>query len=144
MVSFTARPLYPRERASGTHRIGSWVDPRPGLDDVENRKFFTLPGLEIRPLCHPALSQSLYRLRHPGSSPISVFSQMLGTELIYCICYGVSSSVCDVDRYVILESCYILFSANLLYSYAGGKFLHIHTNISSVMLPTRVVTYTGS
>jgi hypothetical protein len=34
------------------------VDPRAGLDDVENRKFLTLPGLELRPLG----SQSLYRL----------------------------------------------------------------------------------
>jgi hypothetical protein len=35
VVSFTPRPLYPRERASGTHFIGGWVDPRAGLDDVE-------------------------------------------------------------------------------------------------------------
>jgi hypothetical protein len=26
------------ERALGTHWIGSWVDPRAGLDDVEKRK----------------------------------------------------------------------------------------------------------
>jgi hypothetical protein len=30
-------------------------------------KFFTLPGLEPRPLSRPARSQSLYRLRYPGS-----------------------------------------------------------------------------
>jgi hypothetical protein len=29
------------------------VDLRVGLDDVEKRKFFTLPGLEIRPLGCP-------------------------------------------------------------------------------------------
>jgi hypothetical protein len=34
-------------RAPGTHWIGSWVGPRAGLDDVEKRKFFTLPGLEL-------------------------------------------------------------------------------------------------
>jgi hypothetical protein len=45
VVSFTSRPLYP-----GTHWIGGWVDHRAGLDDVEKRKFLTLPGLEIRPL----------------------------------------------------------------------------------------------
>jgi hypothetical protein len=38
------------------------VDPRAGLDDVEKRKFLTLPGLELRPLCCPACRQSLYRL----------------------------------------------------------------------------------
>jgi hypothetical protein len=40
------------------------VNPRAGLDDVEKRKFLTLPGLELRPLGRPARSQSLYRLRY--------------------------------------------------------------------------------
>jgi hypothetical protein len=31
VVSFTSLPLYPRERAPGTHFIGGWVDPRAGL-----------------------------------------------------------------------------------------------------------------
>jgi hypothetical protein len=44
----------PGERASGTHWIGSWVDPRAGLDDLEKRTFFTLPGLELWPLGRPA------------------------------------------------------------------------------------------
>jgi hypothetical protein len=43
------------------------MDPKAGLDDVENRKFLTLPELELRPLGHAARSQSLYRLRYPGS-----------------------------------------------------------------------------
>jgi hypothetical protein len=43
------------------------VDPRTGLDDVEKRIFLTLPGLELRTLGLPARSQSLYRLRYPGS-----------------------------------------------------------------------------
>jgi hypothetical protein len=34
-----------------------------GLDNVEKREFLTLPELELRPLCRPARSQSLYRLR---------------------------------------------------------------------------------
>jgi hypothetical protein len=42
------------------------VGLRAGLDDVEKRKFLTLPGLELRPLVRPARSQSLYRLRYPG------------------------------------------------------------------------------
>jgi stalled ribosome alternative rescue factor ArfA len=44
------------------------VDPRAGLDDLEKRKFLTLPELELHPLCRPARSQSLCRLRYPGSS----------------------------------------------------------------------------
>jgi hypothetical protein len=55
------------ERAPGTHWIGGWVDPRAGLDAVEKRKFFILPGLKLRPLSRPARSQSLYRLRYPSS-----------------------------------------------------------------------------
>jgi hypothetical protein len=41
----------PGERVSGTHWIGGWVRPRAGLGGKEKLKFFTLPGLEIRPLC---------------------------------------------------------------------------------------------
>jgi hypothetical protein len=70
VVSFTSRPLYPRGKAPGTHSIGSWVDPRAGVDDVEKRKFLTRPGLEFQPLGRPARSYSLYRLRYPGSMTI--------------------------------------------------------------------------
>jgi hypothetical protein len=54
----------PGERVPGTNWIGCWLDPRAGLDDVEKRKFLTLPGLELRLLGRPARNQSLYRLRH--------------------------------------------------------------------------------
>jgi hypothetical protein len=40
----------PGEGAPGTHWIGGWVDLRAGLDDLEKRKFLTIPGLELRPL----------------------------------------------------------------------------------------------
>jgi hypothetical protein len=38
------------ERAPDTHWIGGRMDPRVGLDNVEKRKFLTLPGHELRPL----------------------------------------------------------------------------------------------
>jgi hypothetical protein len=57
----------PGERALGTYWIGGWVDPRAGLDDVTKRKSLTQPGLEFRSLGLPAHSNSLYRLRYPGS-----------------------------------------------------------------------------
>jgi hypothetical protein len=44
------------------HARADWVGPRVGLDEVEKRKFLTLPGLELRSLGRPARSQSLYRL----------------------------------------------------------------------------------
>jgi hypothetical protein len=56
VVSFTPLPLYPEERALGTHWIGGCVDPRAGLDDAEKRKFLTLPGLELQPFGRPARS----------------------------------------------------------------------------------------
>jgi hypothetical protein len=56
VVSFTPRPLYPRGKSPGTHWMGCWVDPRAGLDDLEKRKFLTLPWLELRPLRCPAVA----------------------------------------------------------------------------------------
>jgi hypothetical protein len=38
------------ERAPGAYWIGGWVDSRASVDDVEKRKFLTLPGLELQPL----------------------------------------------------------------------------------------------
>jgi hypothetical protein len=68
VVSFTPRPLYPRGNSPPpTHWKGDWVGPRTGMDNVEMRKFSTLPGHELRPLGLPARSQSLYRLSYPGS-----------------------------------------------------------------------------
>jgi hypothetical protein len=43
------------------------MGPRIDLDDVERRKFFPLPGFELRPRGHPGYSQSLYRLSYTGS-----------------------------------------------------------------------------
>jgi hypothetical protein len=39
----------PGERVPGTDWIGGWVDPRVGLDDVEKRKFLTLPHSNSNP-----------------------------------------------------------------------------------------------
>jgi hypothetical protein len=62
VVNFTPRPLYPGEKAAGTHWIRGWVDPRAGQGDVEK----TLPGLQLQSLGRSAHSQSLHRLRYPG------------------------------------------------------------------------------
>jgi hypothetical protein len=68
VISFTPLALYPGERTPG-----GWVGPRASLDNVEKRKFLTLPGLELRPR-----SRSLYRLRYPGS-------QTLHSTCRYCV-----------------------------------------------------------
>jgi hypothetical protein len=49
-------PLYPWERSPGTHWIGGWLGSKTGLDDIETRKFFLLPGLELRLLGRPVRS----------------------------------------------------------------------------------------
>jgi hypothetical protein len=55
------------ERAPGIHWVGGWVSPIADLDDMKKLKFFPPPGLELRPPGRPARSQSLYRVRSPGS-----------------------------------------------------------------------------
>jgi hypothetical protein len=46
---------------------------------VENRKSFTLPGLEFRPLSRRSYSQLLYRLRY------RVYRNMFSSELWHCV-----------------------------------------------------------
>jgi hypothetical protein len=59
------------------------VDPRAGLDDVEKRKFLTLPWLKLQPLGRPARSQSLYRLSYPGSYHTDRFYIIFKITLIF-------------------------------------------------------------
>jgi hypothetical protein len=64
------------------------VGPSAGLDDVEKRKFLTLPGLELGLLGNPACSQSLYRLRHPGyvaRKPITPITAVLLPFVTYLL-----------------------------------------------------------
>jgi hypothetical protein len=58
MASFTPRPLYLPEKQPPVARAG--------VDDMQERRFLTLPGLELRPLGRPTRSQSLYRLHYPS------------------------------------------------------------------------------
>jgi hypothetical protein len=50
VVRFTPRQIYAREKVPGTHCIRDWVGLQASLDDVEKRKFLTLPGLKLQPL----------------------------------------------------------------------------------------------
>jgi hypothetical protein len=54
----------PGETASDSNWIGGWLGPSASMDDVEKRKWLTLPGLELWTHSRPAHSQSLYRLRY--------------------------------------------------------------------------------
>jgi hypothetical protein len=57
------------------------VGPRTGLIDLEERKFLTLLGLELGSLGRPARSQSLYRLRYPGSP--ALFKESVKLSKVY-------------------------------------------------------------
>jgi hypothetical protein len=65
------------------------VGPRTGMDDVEKRKFLTLPRLEPIPLGRPARSQSLYRLRYPGYLYIYIY-----IYIYMCVCVCVFVRTC--------------------------------------------------
>jgi hypothetical protein len=58
------------------------MDLRAGLDDVEKKKFLTLPVLELQPLGRPARSQSLYRLLYPGSYSVGTWSYTHDEEAV--------------------------------------------------------------
>jgi hypothetical protein len=55
--------LTPEKKAHGIIWTGGWVGPRGSLDD-KKWKFFTLPGLELRPFGRSAQSQLLYQRRY--------------------------------------------------------------------------------
>jgi hypothetical protein len=97
VVSFTPQPLYPRERGPGTHWIADWVDPRAFLDDVEERQFLNLPGLELRLRGCPARSQSLYRLSYRGSLLqnipwVYVVKRFLSLVWVVWVLFGVATA----------------------------------------------------
>jgi hypothetical protein len=72
----------PGERAPGNHWIECWVGPIACLDDVEKRKFLTLPGLEHRPLGCPSCSQYLYIML--SLSRFCVFMLVMITTAVRC------------------------------------------------------------
>jgi hypothetical protein len=69
--SFTPRPLYPRERASGTLWIGGWVGPRAVLDAVVKINIPS-PCQESNPII--LIVQPIEFLKFSG-----------GSYIIYCI-----------------------------------------------------------
>jgi hypothetical protein len=99
-----SRPSHftPWERAPSTHWIGGLVEPTAGLDDIEKRKLFTLPGLELRHLGRPARSPSLYRLRYVDFKPLVILitpDSAIMHQIISCsLCFGIAWSDCRVGK----------------------------------------------
>jgi hypothetical protein len=74
----------PGERASGTHWIGGWVDPGAGLDDVEKRKFLTLPGLELRPFGrYTGVEDSKFDFKNCRGKGLDNGSNMRGIKRVF-------------------------------------------------------------
>jgi hypothetical protein len=61
----------PPGKSPGTHWTAGWLDPQSGSGKREEETVLTL-GLELRPFGRPDRSQSLCRLRHPGSLNLGV------------------------------------------------------------------------
>jgi hypothetical protein len=59
VVRFTPRLLYPRGKSPPYPLDRRLSGPRASLDDMEEKKFLILPGLELRLLARPARSPSL-------------------------------------------------------------------------------------
>jgi hypothetical protein len=78
------------------------VDPRAVLDDVEKTKFLTPPGLELRPLSRLARSQSLYRLRYPGS-----LSSVYHSKILYAYICSPLRDVCLARFFVFHFSLFV-------------------------------------
>jgi hypothetical protein len=116
--------LPPGKELARIHRIGGWVGPRIGLNDVEKRKFLNLLGLELRTFSHPARSQSLYRVRYPGSQ--FHLCKPEKSDLCYRLVYYIS--------YITSRCFSILLLATFLVSY---KALNIFCWILPPSFPCR-------
>jgi hypothetical protein len=70
---------------------GIWVNPRAGLDDLEKKKFFILPGLEQRPFDHQARSQSLYQLQVQNKwsfiSRLTMYAWKVEKGFLFIFCF---------------------------------------------------------
>jgi hypothetical protein len=84
------------------------VGLRAGLDDMEKIKFLPLLGLELQPLGRPARSQSLYRLRYPGSiARPRAYKMKNGMMIMYCALKDMWSKVvvrCEVVKALALKT----------------------------------------
>jgi hypothetical protein len=127
VVCFTVLPLYTRGKNS-----------RAGPDDMEKWKFLTLPGLELRSVCHPARTQSLYRLSYRDSSQFTMYMLLPG-----CSC----STICCLQ----FMCCYLTTQLYTLPHFSGNRTsgsllagLLISESIYGVRAATLVISTLGT
>jgi hypothetical protein len=100
-----------RDKVPGTRWIGGWVGSRTGLDHMEKRKFLSLSELELRPLIHPARSQSLYRLSYCGFLTIPYIAyktlQLNSIKFGFNLLSALQLTTLTLDEYVLIEKGFI-------------------------------------
>jgi hypothetical protein len=86
----TPAALPPVKKSLVNYWTRDCVGSRTHLNEVEKRKFFTLPRPEVLPIRHPARSQLICRL-HPTGSPSYMVHHTVLSALLYeytdCLCY---------------------------------------------------------
>jgi hypothetical protein len=114
---FTLRQEYPAERVPGSHWIGSWADPRVGLDDEQNAKSLAMLGFQLWPFGRLARSRSLCRLQYPGdarnvhirtyvSRPIHMYTYARMNAYTYVQMHGqMYQCFIKIRLYTLYESC---------------------------------------
>jgi hypothetical protein len=124
-----------------THWTGGWVDPTTGLDEVE--KILVLPGLELRPLGRPHRSQSLYRLRYPGTVRRkkktclyymsvtfwgrvndSTTSNITVTKFIMKLCYWEAQKSYKISRVLVLSKVFCYWVLEVSHAIGTDPFSH--------------------
>jgi hypothetical protein len=62
------------------------MDPRAGLDDLEKRKFLTLPGLELNPLVVQPIASRSIDYAVPAPRKFAFWCKLLNSgTLLFCL-----------------------------------------------------------
>jgi hypothetical protein len=97
------------------------VGPRAGLDDMENGKFLTLPGLEFQSLSRSARSQSQYRLSYYASNEgESKNWRGCREETRLLLLPGTEPSLCDYEVRSVVVDCLCGLGVRVLGYRSGG------------------------
>jgi hypothetical protein len=145
------------------------VGPKDGLDDIENLKFLTLPGHQLRSRVRQARSQLLYRLLAIPTAPpllillaasvfILIYIQWRGYEYvelylpnIFMAWYLIklrTTTVFNLNMFVytfVFVGCILLRYLHILYKYTTQK-LHIcdpQTQLTTSLLFQNLTTCFG-
>jgi hypothetical protein len=130
VVSFTPRPLYPRETDPCIRWIRSWVGP------CGEEKFYALLGIERRPS-----SASLYRLSYPDSS-YCIYKKSMLKWFWVALCAWQTDSVLEC----IIGVGEIQLGAEsppVLARYWGSSKLSVITTMLHAQLPFLVYIFTS-